>query len=116
MKSAPTHAIVETSAFTGRVRELKTVADELVAIYDAYASEPGYGAVIRKTGGLRKGRIAKAGTGKSGGYRVFSFFMDDSHPVFLLWVIDKSDEETLTDAQENAFKRLTDQIKEELRK
>jgi hypothetical protein len=116
MKGAPTHSIIETASFTRRIRELKVSTEELAAIYDAYACEPGYGVVIRKTGGLRKGRIAKADTGKSGGYRVFSLFMDGDYPVFLLWVIDKSEEDTLTDAQANAFRRVTGQIKEELRK
>jgi hypothetical protein len=115
MPSAPTHSIIETRAFTARVRELGVSADELAAIYDLYATNPGYGAVIRNTGGLRKGRAAKADSGKSGGYRVFSFFADRRSPVFLLWMIDKSDDDTLTDAQENVFRTLTARLKKELK-
>lgn len=116
MSKAPTHSIVETSAFTRRVKDLGVTGGELVAIYDAYASDPEYGKVVKKTGGLRKGRIAKDATGKSGGYRVFSFFMDAESPVFLLWIIDKSEDDNLTDAQENVFKALTTALKKELRK
>ena len=72
--------------------------------------------MVRKTGGLRKGRVAKGDTGKSGGYRVFSFFADRANPVFLLWLLDKTDEDTLTDAQEQAFKALTTLLKKELRR
>jgi hypothetical protein len=115
VREAPVHTIVETTAFTARARKLGLAPTELAAIYDQYASTPDYGQVIRNTGGLRKGRIAKAGTGKSGGYRVFSFFADRNNPVFLLWVLDKTDEDTLTDAQEQAFKALTTALKKELR-
>ena len=91
-------------------------ADELSSIYDTYATDPDYGKVVRQTGGLRKGRIAKDGTGKSGGYRVFSFFTDRENPAFLIWILDKTDDDTLTDEQERAFKALTTQLKKELRR
>jgi hypothetical protein len=116
MSKAPVHTVVETPAFTVRARKLGLSADELASIYDIYAAEPDYGKVIRKTGGLRKGRVAKDGTGKSGGYRVFSFFADREGPAFLLWILDKSDEDTLTDEQESAFRALTTLLKKELRR
>lgn len=115
MTEAPLHTVVETTAFTSRARKLGLSTEELAAIYDQYASAPDYGSVVRKTGGLRKGRIAKEGTGKSGGYRVFSFFADRDNPVFLLWLLDKTDEDTLTDEQEKVFKQLTTLLKKELR-
>lgn len=111
--SAPVHTVVETRAFTAQVDRLGVSATERAAIYDAYAALPTYGSVVRRTGGLRKGRIAKDGAGKSGGYRVFSFFADPGRPVFLLWIIDKSRDATLTDAQEAAFRKLTAELKRE---
>lgn len=116
MSKPPVHTVVETTAFTARVKKLGLTAEELASLYDMYAADPEYGKVVRNTGGLRKGRVAKEGTGKSGGYRVFSFFADRENPVFLLWVLDKSDEDTLTGEQENAFKALTTLLKKELRK
>jgi hypothetical protein len=91
MSKTPLHTVVETAAFTG-------------------------GKVVKNTGGLRKGRVAKESTGKSGGYRVFSFFTDRENPAFLLWILDKSDDDTLTREQENAFKALTTLLKKEVRK
>ena len=38
------------------------------------AETPDLGSVIRETGGVRKFRFAGRGHGKSGGYRVISFF------------------------------------------
>lgn len=115
MDDAPVHTVVETKAFTSRAKKLGLSPEELAAIYDVYAKAPDYGKVVRKTGGLRKGRVAKAATGKSGGYRVFSFFADRDNPVFLLWMLDKTDEDTLTDEQEKVFKTLTTALKKELR-
>lgn len=115
MDEAPIHTVVETRAFTSRVKRLGLSPDELAAIYDVYAKTPDYGKIVRNTGGLRKGRIAKESTGKSGGYRVFSFFADRDHPVFLLWMLDKTDEDTLSDEQEKAVKALTTALKKELR-
>jgi hypothetical protein len=116
VSKAPVHTVVDTQAFTARVKKLGVSTDELASIYDTYAADPEYGKVVKNTGGLRKGRIAKDGTGKSGGYRVFSFFADHADPVFLLWILDKTDDDTLTDAQENAFKAVTTLLKKELRK
>ena len=115
VEKAPIHTVVETRAFTSRVKRLGLSAVELASIYDVYARKPDYGKVIRNTGGLRKGRVAKGDTGKSGGYRVFSFFADRNNPVFLLWILDKTDEDTLSDEQEKAFKALTTVLKKELR-
>ncbi|MFX4084478.1 type II toxin-antitoxin system RelE/ParE family toxin [Sphingobium yanoikuyae] len=115
MSKAPTHTLIETPAFTARVKKMGVSETELAAIYDEYAADPSHGKVIKRTGGLRKGRIAKDDKGKSGGYRVFSFYADDANPTFLLWIIDKSEDSTLTDAQENAFKAITAQIKEALK-
>jgi hypothetical protein len=115
MSKAPVHTIVETPAFTAQTKRVGVSQAELASIYDQYASDPSYGKVIRHTGGLRKGQIGKDATGKSGGYRIFSFYADDANPVFLLWIIDKSEDSTLTDAQEKAFKHVTAALKEALR-
>ena len=113
--SIPIHGIIETKAFTRQIDRLEVTETERAAIYDSYAADPDYGAVVRRTGGLRKGRIAKDRGGKSGGYRVFSFHAADSCPVFLLWIIDKTRDDTLTDAQEAAFRKLTTMLKQECR-
>lgn len=115
MSKAPTHSIIETAAFTARVKKVGVSDSELAAIYDQYAKDPSYGKVIKRTGGLRKGRVGKDAIGKSGGYRVFSFFADEKNPTYLIWLIDKSEDDTLTDTQENAFKAVTSQIKEALK-
>ena len=116
MDKAPIHTVVATLAFQKRIKALGVTKAELDAIYDLYQSDPGFGKVEPRTGGLRKGRVAKATTGKSGGYRVFSFFADAANPVFLLWMIDKTDDDSLTGKQKNAFKTALAKLKKELKK
>ena len=53
----------------------------------AYISfEPTAGAVIRGSGGLRKVRWARPGTGKSGGVRVIYFTRTDEGEIMLLTI------------------------------
>jgi hypothetical protein len=47
------------------------------------AGSPGAGAVIRGTGGCRKVRWSRAGTGKSGGARVIYFLAEDE----VVWLL-----------------------------
>lgn len=109
--SKPTCTIIETIAFTARMGRLSVSFAERGELYNVYAIDTEYGKVIKNTGGLRKGRIAKDGTGKSGGYRVFSFYANERHPVYLLWIIDKTKDDTLTDAQDKVSKALTTELK-----
>jgi hypothetical protein len=98
VNETPTHSIIESEAFTRRLKDFGVSKGELASIYDAYASMPDYAKLVRNTGGLRKGHVAKDAMGKSGGYRLFSFCMDSNNPVFLLWLVEKSDDDSLTDA------------------
>ena len=67
--------------------------------------------MVQKTGGVRKVRIAKEGGGKSGGYRVLTYYMEVDEPVFLLTVIDKSKAADLTEQQKKILKQLTKALK-----
>lgn len=50
-------------------------------------------------GGARKWRMAGRGKGKSGGYRVITFYGGVDMPVFLLDVFGKGSKSNLTDAE-----------------
>ena len=115
MSFAPTHEIVETSSYSAQLRKLGVTLSECGAINDQYASNPDYGVILKRTGGLRKGRVGSDATGKSGGYRVFSFYASVENPVYLLGIIDKTKDTTLTAQQEIAFRRLTVELKQECR-
>ena len=53
------------------------------------ASDPKAGAVIRESGGLRKIRWARPGTGKSGGVRIIYFTRTDEGEIMLLTMFAK---------------------------
>lgn len=71
---------------------------------DARAADPLAGVLIPGTGGARKIRFAGRGKGKSGGYRVISFYGGVDISVFLLNVFAKGDKVDLSMAERNQLR------------
>lgn len=97
------HTVVETPSFLAAAKEAgmsDAVRAQIVAVV-AYAPESGD--LIQGTHGLRKLRHAKPGGGKSGGYRVISYFHSNSLPVFLITVFGKNQKSDLTKAEASAL-------------
>jgi hypothetical protein len=84
------------------------------AIVDLIAANPEAGAIMPGCGGARKLRVRKRGGGKSGGYRVITYFAGDDLPVFLLTVFAKGQKDNLTKAERNALAGLTGTLKDGL--
>ncbi|MFI4939925.1 MAG: type II toxin-antitoxin system RelE/ParE family toxin [Burkholderiales bacterium] len=80
--------------------------DECKEIVDFIAANPNAGNEIKGTGGARKVRFAGKGKGKSGGYRVITFFSGNDIPVFLLNVFAKNEKTDLSQAERNEFKSV----------
>jgi hypothetical protein len=59
---------------------------------------------IAGSGGARKLRFAGRGKGKSGGYRIITYFGGVDIPVFLLNIFAKGDKANLAKAEVNALK------------
>jgi hypothetical protein len=77
---------------------------------------PEKGALLARTGGCRKVRIAREGRGKSGGGRmIYAYFEDLSTIVFFLYY-EKVKQESLTSAQEKTLKELVNTIRNEIKK
>jgi len=79
----------------------------MTAIVDRLAADPMAGDIMPGCGGARKLRIARPGEGKSGGYRVVTYFTGETYPVFLLTVFPKNMKANLTKAERNAFAEAT---------
>ena len=62
---------------------------------------------MRGTGGIRKLRWKRVGTGKSGGVRVIYYFYNTRYPLFLLTIFPKSEKVNLSQAERNALRKLT---------
>lgn len=99
------HAVVETFDYLADAKEAGLTEDERAMIIDTISRDPKIGVEIPGSGGARKIRFGGRGKGKSGGYRVVTFFSGDDVPVFLLNVFAKGDRVDLTQAQRNDMRR-----------
>ena len=73
------------------------------------SSEPAAGAIIRESGGLRKVRWARSGTGKSGGIRIIYFTRTDKGEVMLLTMFAKGNTGNIPTAKLKEIHRALDQ-------
>lgn len=83
---------------------------EFDGMLELLAKSPKGGRIIKDTGGLRKVRIARKGSGKSGGARVIYYYHNESKPMLLLLIYAKADQENLTAKQKKLLKKLVENI------
>lgn len=107
------HTVVETPAYLRSAEKAGMTDAEREAAVLMLSENPEAGDIIPGGGGVRKVRVAKRGKGKSGGYRVLTYYMTDNEPVFLLWVISKSKQADLSPEQKAALKNVVKDIRDE---
>ncbi len=102
--------IAETPVFVRQAKEVwtETEHDEFVLYI---ASNPEAGNVIPDTGGVRKVRWSRAGSGKRGGVRVIYYYHDGDRPLYLLMVYAKARREDLYPDEKRAVRALAATIK-----
>lgn len=98
-------SVVETREYLSDAKKARVTDHQRDTIVDAIATNPRIGDLIQGTGGARKARFAGRGKGKSGGYRVVTYFGGDDIPVFLLALFGKGDKIDLTDTEKIELKR-----------
>src|SRR5262245_27638340 len=103
--------VAETPLF---VRQAEAVWDdtERQAFVTFIAANPEAGEVIPETGGVRKVRWARAGSGKRGGTRVIYFYHDADRPLYLLMVYAKAQQENLSADEKKAVRKLAAVLKD----
>ena len=99
------HAIIETPDYLADAKSAGLTEEERNKIIDKLARSPMSGVEIPGTGGARKIRFAGRGKGKSGGYRVITFYSGGDVPVFLLNVFAKSERVDLSQAERNDLRK-----------
>lgn len=97
--------VVETSAYLSAAKDAGMTEAECAAAVDLISANPEAGELMVGTGGCRKVRLAGKGKGKSGGYRLITFYKVGDR-VFLLTVFAKGDRANLTKAECNQLKTL----------
>lgn len=108
------HTIIETAGYLSAASGAGMTDEERNAVVDVLAANPTAGDIMPGCGGARKLRIAKPGKGKSGGYRVITYFGGENVPVFLLTVFGKNERANLTKAERNGLAVLTKRLADSL--
>jgi hypothetical protein len=98
------HTVVETPEYLAAAKKAGMTEAERETAVLMLAANPGQGDMVEGSGGARKIRVPRQGRGKSGGYRVVSYFQDEDTPVFLITVISKGQQANLNDRQKRAVR------------
>jgi hypothetical protein len=110
------HTVCELPAFRRRAKEAGMSDEEISGLIEFLAENPMAGDEIEGTGGCRKVRVAGRGKGKSGGYRIITFFSGETLPVFLITVFSKGARADLSKAERNKLRQVTKATADEYRK
>ena len=108
--------VVETQIYLREAKAAGLSEDERKRIVGFVAVHPDAGQEIPGTGGARKLRFAGRGKGKSGGYRVITFYSGEEIPVFLLNVFAKNEKTDLTQAERNQLKAVLGELADAYRR
>ena len=98
--------VVELFEFRRRIEHLLS-ENEQEKLITYLSLQPKAGVLMQGTGGVRKLRWARSGSGKSGGIRVIYFFHNENMPLFLLTAFAKNEKENLSKAERNELAVLT---------
>ncbi len=109
------HTVIETPGFIADAKKSGLTEDERSAIVNTLAQNPTAGHEIKGTGGARKVRFPARGRGKSGGYRVITFYSGQDVRV-LLNVFSKGDRVDLSQAERNEMRKELAGVAEEYRR
>lgn len=99
--------VVELDSFVRRARAIMSDA-EREGIVGFVAANPEAGVPLG--GGLRKLRVPRPGSGKSGGYRTIYVFGGSALPLFLVTVYAKNEKDNLSKAEQAAAVDLARQL------
>ncbi len=97
------HTIAYTAGFLAQAKADGMTEAEMEAMERMLAANPEAGEMIVGSGGCRKVRLAGKGRGKSGGYRVVTFFAHAGLPVYLVAMLAKGARANFSDAEVSAM-------------
>ncbi len=109
------HGVVEMPAFIRSAAMAGMTDAERMHAIDLIAADPTAGDLIVGSGGCRKVRVPGRGKGKSGGFRVVTYYYCAEAPVHLLWTFSKGRVGNLTRAQVNDMATVTAALAASLR-
>jgi hypothetical protein len=89
-------SVTELAGYTRAADEWLTEAEQDADV-DLIAYEPTRGDLIAGTGGLRKLRVGRGGSGKRGGARVIYYFYNEDVPILLMAIYAKNEKADLSE-------------------
>ncbi len=95
--------VCETRNYLSRAKSIGMSRAEMDDVISFLSVNPMAGDMIVGSGGCRKVRVAGRGKGKSGGYRVVTFWASDDGTVYLLAVLSKGDDANFSSAEIKAM-------------
>ena len=110
------HTIIRTATFLSDARAAGLSEEDQAQIVNLIAANPRQGDIMPGTGGARKIRIAGRGKGKSGGYRVVTWYAADDVPVLLLALINKGERANLSHVERNELRKILAGFADDYRK
>ena len=98
--------IVELPEF---IKQAKKIFSEplIASLVNYLASHPKNGVIMEGTGGIRKIRWQREGSGKRSAGRVIYYYHNDHYPLFLLTAFKKGEKPNLTKKERNELAKLT---------
>jgi hypothetical protein len=103
--------VAETAVFMRQAAEVWSDEERGVFV-DFIARNPEAGDLIPETGGVRKVRWGRQGSGKRGGVRVIYFYHHIDAPIYLLMVYAKARREDLSPEAKRAVQAAAARIKQ----
>ncbi len=103
-------SIAETALFARQAESVWSNEERTVFI-DFIARNPEVGDLIPDTGGVRKVRWKRQGSGKRGGVRVIYFYHHVNTPLYLLMVYAKAQREDMSSEDKRAVQGLVSRLK-----
>jgi len=97
--------VAETPLFVRQAEKI-WAEDERESFVTFIAANPTAGDAIPETGGVRKIRWTRPGTGKRGGTRVIYFYHDPARPLYLLMVYAKAQREDLSPEEKREVRNI----------
>jgi hypothetical protein len=108
--------VIQTPTFLADAKAAGLDDSEMADIAATIAANPLIGDIIPGAGGARKVRFGGKGKGKSGGYRVITYYAAEDVPVFLLALVDKGQRADISQADRNALREILGTLADEYRK
>lgn len=109
-----TRTFIELPQFSSKWKRLGFTDDDLRRLQEELVINPKTGAVMRKTGGIRKMRFAFERRGKSGSVRVVYVDFEVFEIIYLLTAYAKNEKENLSDEECNELRGLIMELEAQL--